>query len=177
MKILVITGSAHKTGTSALLAEHFIRGAEESNHEVCRFDAAYKDVHPCIGCERCHKTDKGCVFQDSMVELNPKLLAADAVVLISPIYYFGMNAQIKAVIDRFYANNEALCTNKKTALMLTFADDTMESAEGAIATFKGMAKYLGWDIAGIIAAKGCFTVDDIKNTDFPEQAYRLGKHI
>ena len=46
MKILVITGSAHKKGTTAVLTEQFIKGAEEAGHEVFRFDAAFHDVHP-----------------------------------------------------------------------------------------------------------------------------------
>ena len=57
MKILVVTGSPHKAGTSTLLAEQFIKGAAEAGHEVCRFDAAFKNVHPCIACERCHNTE------------------------------------------------------------------------------------------------------------------------
>ena len=48
MKVLVITGSPHKNGTSACLADRFIKGAKEAGHDVVRFDAAEKQVHPCI---------------------------------------------------------------------------------------------------------------------------------
>ena len=71
MKIVVITGSHHKNGTSAHLAAAFIRGAEETGHEVCRFDAAFRQVHPCIACETCHNTNRGCVFADDMKTLYP----------------------------------------------------------------------------------------------------------
>ena len=54
MKVLVITGSPHKNGTTAALAEQFIAGAKAAGHEVTRFDAAFKQVHPCIACEKCH---------------------------------------------------------------------------------------------------------------------------
>lgn len=177
MKIVVITGSPHKAGTSALLTEQFIRGADEAGHEIYRFDAAFMDVHPCIACESCRDTGRGCIFHDSMEELNPRLLAADAVIFVSPVYYYGVTAQIKAVIDRFYANNAALHTPKKSALMLTFGDDTMESANGAIASYKGMTDYLGWERSGIIAALECYTVEDIKRTGFPEMAFELGRDI
>lgn len=53
MQITVITGSAHRHGTSALPADGFIKGATEAGHEVFRFDAAFKDVHPCLGCDTC----------------------------------------------------------------------------------------------------------------------------
>ena len=51
MYIVMITGSPHRHGTSALLADEFIRGATESGHTVFRFDAAFECVHPCIGCD------------------------------------------------------------------------------------------------------------------------------
>lgn len=177
MKILVITGSAHKKGTTAKLAEKFILGAKEAGNEVCRFDAAFKNVHPCIACEKCHNTDTGCAFKDDMEKLNPELLTADAIVFVSPIYYYGMNAQIRTVIDRFYANDASLHGNKKTALMLTMADNTMESAEGAIASFKGMAKYLDWDILGMVIGVNCRDISALEKTCYPEQAYELGKSI
>ena len=56
MKITVITGSPHRKGTSALLADEFIRGAKESGHKVFRFDAAFETLHPCLGCGRCGST-------------------------------------------------------------------------------------------------------------------------
>ena len=177
MKAVIITGSPHKNGTTAYLADQFIKGAEEAGHEIFRFDAATRDVHPCIACEKCHGDSPVCVFKDDMQELNPYLIEADAVVLVSPIYYYGINAQIKAVIDRFYANDAVLHGGKKAVLMVAMADDTMESAEGALASFKGMAKYLEWDIAGTVVGVNCMTPEMIKNTDYPKKAYELGKAL
>ena len=117
MKVLVITGSPHKNGTTAALAEQFIAGAKAAGHEVTRFDAAFKQVHPCIACEKCHTADAGCVFKDDMEELNPLLFAADAVAFVSPAYYYTVSAQIKAAIDRFYANDAALYKGKKAVLI------------------------------------------------------------
>lgn len=174
MKIVVITGSAHRNGTSAFLAENFIKGAEEAGHEIFRFDAAFKNVHPCIGCEKCHNTEDGCAFADDMNELNPKLLEADMLVFVSPIYYFGMNAQIRTVIDRFYANDGALHAPKKSALLLTCAGTSDETIEGAVATYRATANWLGWKDMGIVAARGCATLDAMKQTDYPKQAYELG---
>lgn len=174
MKVLVITGSAHRNGTTAALAEQFIRGAEEAGHTVVRFDAAFKKVHPCIACEQCHDTAGGCVFQDDMEELNPQLLAADAVALVSPIYYYGMNAQIKVVIDRFYANDAALHGPKKAVLLVAMADESMDSAEGALASFGGTVRYLGWQDAGTLVARGCADAAALQRTDYPRRAFQLG---
>lgn len=177
MKILLITGSPHKNGTTAVLAAEFIRGAHQSGHDVIRFDAAHKDVHPCIACERCHSAVSACTFRDDFDELKDEILEADAIVFLSPIYYYGMTAQIKTVIDRFYAIDGQIHKNKKTALMLAFADNTMESAQGAIATYYGMADYLEWEIVDVIAAGKSQTPEEILNSDFPKQAYELGRKI
>ncbi len=176
MKVVVITGSAHRNGTSAYLAQRFIEGASEAGHDIFRFDAAFMNVHPCIGCEKCHRTGV-CAFRDDMNKLNPHLFEADAVVFVSPIYYYGMNAQIKAVMDRFYANDDKLHSKKKAVLMLTMADTTTESAEGPLASFKGMTSYLGWDIAGTIVGLNTETTELLKKSPYPEQAYLLGKKL
>lgn len=76
MYIVMITGSPHKNGTSALLADKFIKGAEESGHSVFRFNTAFECVHPCIGCDSCQCRDKTCVFQDDMNFLYPELKKA-----------------------------------------------------------------------------------------------------
>ena len=175
MKILLITGSPHKQGTTAVLAAEFIRGAHEAGHDVIRFDAALKDVHPCIACEKCHSAVSACVFRDAFDEIRDMLIEADAVVFASPIYYYGLTAQLKAVIDRFYGINEQLRAAKKTALLMACGDNTMESAECAASPFYGMADYLGWEIADVIAAKGCYTAEDVVNTEYPDQAYELGR--
>lgn len=177
MKVLIITGSPHKNGTTACLTEQFIRGAEESGHEIYLFDAAQKDIHPCIACEKCHTDTVGCVFKDDMTELNPHLIEADVVVLVSPVYYYDVSAQLKAVIDRFYANDASLHGDKKAVLMLAMADSSLVTANGAIASFKGMTNYLEWEIAGIISAVSCMTADMIRSTEYPRQAYDLGKSL
>ncbi len=177
MKVLMITGSPHKSGTTAILAEQFAKGAEEAGHDVVRFDAAFKKVHPCIACDKCYTDGNGCVFKDDMEELNPDLLTADVIAFVSPIYYYDMNAQIKTVIDRFYANDKALHGNKKMVIMTSMADDTLKSAEGANTSFTNMAEFLGWEIAGTINAAACWTAENMQQSDYPEQAYKLGKSL
>lgn len=123
MKIIMMTGSAHKNGTSAYLAEHFMRGAKEAGHEVSRFDTAFMDIHPWHRAATTAAERTGvCVYQDDMNQINPVLKEADAVVFVSPIYYYDINAQLKTAIDRFYASNAQIQTPKKAALLLTSGD-------------------------------------------------------
>lgn len=108
--------------------------------------------------------------------LDPHLLEADVVVFVSPIYYFNINAQLKTVIDRFYANNEALFGKKKAVLITTMADTGMDSALAANEMFRQMTGYLQWENAGILNAQGASVPADLKETDLA-RAYALGKDL
>ena len=80
MKITVPNGSPHEAGTTALLADKFIQGAEEAGHMVYRFDAGQKAVGSCIACDSCGQGCEPCVMEDDMCELIPYLIACDMVV-------------------------------------------------------------------------------------------------
>lgn len=85
MKVTIITGSPHKKGTSALLADEFIRGAREAGWNTYRFDAAFEKVAPCLGCDRCGIGAAPCVQKDAMQTLMPELLSSQAVALVTPL--------------------------------------------------------------------------------------------
>ena len=66
MKILVLTGSPHKKGTSAMMADYFIEGAKSSGNEVVRLDTAFMNINSCLGCGYCRKNSEKCVQDDDM---------------------------------------------------------------------------------------------------------------
>ena len=177
MNILVLTGSPHKKGTSALLAESFIRGAQEAGHVVSRFDAAFEKVHPCTGCGKCEYGQHPCIFQDAMDRLNPLLLAADCIAFISPIYYWGFPAQLKAVIDRFQVTVFSMQGKKKALLMTTSASAEPWVTAPIESQFAAMLRFMKWQDAGRIIAGGCAVRADMEASNYPELAYRLGRKL
>ena len=62
-------------------------------------------------------------------------------------------------------------------MLLTMEDDTPESAEGALASFKGMTGYLGWERVGTVAALACPNLEALQKTDYLTEAYNLGKSM
>ena len=176
MKILVITGSPRKNGNSNTLAENFIKGAKEAGHNVIRFDSAFKNVHPCIACNKCSMNGE-CVYKDDFEFIRENIIDSDAVVFATPMYYFGISAQIKSVIDRFYAINEKIHRPKKSVLIMTYADSSSKTAEPIISHYKTMLNYLGWSDAGQIIAPGVWTEGEVKNTKYPQIAYELGMKL
>jgi len=174
MKATIITGSPHKKGTSALLADEFIRGAQEAGWNTYRFDSAFEDVAPCLGCDRCGIGAAPCVQKDAMQRLTPELLTSNAIALVTPLYYFGFSAQIKRVIDRFYANNYKLTGNKKVFLLATAYDQNDWTMDALTAHYQTLARYLQWRDGGMVLAVGCGSRSDIERSKFPQEAYRLG---
>ncbi len=177
MKAVIITGSPHKRGTSALLADEFIRGLQEAGHETFRFDAAFSNVKGCLGCDHCRKTGKPCVHHDDMEKLVPVLLEADAVAFVTPVYYFGMASQLKTVLDRFYAPEEALKGGKKAVLLASAASPAEAVAKNLTGLYHDVTGWMQWENAGEVLALGCSSRKDIEETDYPNQAYALGKSL
>ncbi len=176
MKILVLTGSPRKNGNSNILADNFIRGATEAGHEIVRFDSAFKNVHPCIGCNHCGMNGP-CIFKDDFEFVRKHIVNADMVVFATPMYYFGISAQLKTVIDRFYAINSQIHRPKKAALLMTYANTSASEAEPIKSHYAALLNYLGWTDAGQIVASGVFQAGAVEQTDFPQQAYTFGKNL
>lgn len=176
MKIVVITGSPHKAGTSALLADKFIEGATSAGHEVFRFNSAFEDIHPCQGCDHCGMNGP-CIQNDAIEQtLMPKLIGADLIVLITPLYYYGMSAQIKTVVDRFYSRTGSL-HRKKSILMATAYNSADWTMEALVHHYETLVRYMEWQDIGKVLAISCGSRPIIERTEFPNQAYQIGYNL
>lgn len=176
MKIAVITGSPHKAGTSALLADKFIGGAEAKGHEVFRFNAAFKNIHACTGCNAC-EMDGPCIFKDDIErELMPQLLAADLIVLVTPLYYYDMSAQLKTVIDRMHGRLRRF-DGKKSILMATAWNSSGWTFDALVDHYQSLVEFMHWQDMGMVLAPGCPTRDAIAKTNYPDEAFKLGQRL
>ena len=120
MKIIVLEGSPNPHGSSNMLADHFIRGAKEAGHTVKVIDAAHADIHPCTGCIHCGY-EGPCVLKDDVETFRKDILEADMMVFVTPLYYYGMSAQLKTLIDRFCAFNSSIQRKHMKSALLTAA--------------------------------------------------------
>ena len=178
MKITVITGSARKNGTSNYMADEFIRGAEESGHEVYRFDSARKEVKHCLGCNACGMGTKPCIHKDDFVELKEYLLNSDVIVFVTPMYYFGMSSTLKKVIDRFYSIDPQLKTKRNKGILISVQHAPVEAVKEPInAHYQAILSWLNMENIGIINAIGIESVEHLKQTEYPKLAYELGKNL
>lgn len=177
MKIVVLTGSPRRNGNTNYLADRFIAGAKENGHEIFRFDCTSHKIAGCIACNHCGM-DGSCVLKDDFNLVRPHLIAADMVVFVTPMYYFGFSSQLKSVIDRFYAiNGRIKGARKKTAFMMAYADTAEKEAQAMLLHYRTLADYLGWQDIGTVVAPGVWTAGSIRSTRYGNDAYRLGKSI
>ncbi len=101
--IVVLHGSARRQGNTAQLVQAFVRGAEAAGHQVTVLSIATLNIHPCIGCERCAAApDHACFQKDDMTQVYAALAQADTLIVASPVYFYGISAQLKALIDRLH---------------------------------------------------------------------------
>lgn len=180
-QIVILKGSPRERGNSNVLADQVQVGAEASGASVESFFLHNMDIRPCDGCDFCRETGV-CVLKDDMQSLYAKLLAADAIVLASPIYWFTYSAQLKLCIDRWYAIwnfKHDMFKGKPIGIVLTYGDTDLYTSGGinAIHTFETMFRFLEADIAGWVYGTLMDVGDAQKNPKLMEKARQLGKSL
>ena len=177
MKIIVLMGSPNRTGSTGILVEQFKKGAEEAGHSVEVIDVCHADTHPCIGCVKCGY-EGPCVQKDDVSMIRKKLLTSDMVVFATPLYYYGMSAQLKTVVDRFCAYNSSLNSRNLKSALLTVAwnadDWTFDALE---AHYKTLVRYIHFRDCGMVLGYGCGSPSMTRRSRYPQAAYQLGRSL
>lgn len=100
MKTIAFLGSPRKDGNTELLLNEAVKGVKEIiGCDVTVFNLNLMKIAPCQDCGGCEKTGE-CVLDDDMTKLYPEIRSADRIILASPIFFFGLSAQSKIMIDR-----------------------------------------------------------------------------
>lgn len=177
-KVLVLSGSPRKGGNSDLLCDAFIKGASESKNEVEKIFVRSKKINYCNACYYCRDIGNGqCAIKDDMLEILDKMQAADVIVMASPVYFYSVDAQMKALIDRCVARWRDI-SNKEFYYIMTAAEDSDTVMDCTLECFRGFAECLdGSKEMGIIYGKGVYEAGEIKNMPAMKEAYEMGKSI
>ena len=177
MKIVVLQGSPNKKGSTFILADCFRQGAEDAGHTVEMIDVAHAKIHPCTGCIHCGY-EGPCVQKDDVEEIRKKILGADMLVFATPLYYYGMSAQLKTLIDRFCAFNSSMQRKHMKSVLLTVAwNSDSWTFEALEAHYKTLVRYLNLTDMGMVLGYGCGTPSMTQHSRYPQQAYSLGDRL
>ena len=175
-KVLILSSSPRRGGNSDILCDQFMLGAQEAGNQAEKIFLKDKNINYCLGCGACQKTGS-CVQNDDMNEILDKLVAADVIVLATPVYFYGMSAQMKTLIDRTCPRYTEI-SDKKFYIIATAADGSEDALEETIAGFRGFFRCLdNADEAGIIEGLGAWNIGDIKGLPAMQEAYVMGKNI
>lgn len=176
-KIVVVHTSPRSGGNSSMLADEFIRGAEEAGNEVTRMEVGRADIHGCMACEYCIAHDGACVQQDDMQQFYPALREADVLVYATPMYFYNLPAQMRAFEDRTFCQIGKPFNVKQTALLLCFEDKDATTADAAIGTFRQCASYCKREVLGEVVVNNVYEKGAIAGNPGLEEAYQLGRSI
>lgn len=102
LNILAILGSPRKGGNTSILLDRAVEAARAEGGEVETVNACRLRIRPCEEIYQCRKNAQ-CPLRDDMQALYPKLLSADGIIFASPIFFYGITAQAKALVDRCQA--------------------------------------------------------------------------
>ena len=141
MFVLGLQGSPRIKGNTSILLSTFLTEAERLGARTEYIDVAKKNISPCLECGVCEQ--KGfCPIDDDMQEVYPLLRHADLIVMATPIFFYGVTAQLKALIDR----SQALWSRR---YVLGLTDPGREWRQGlslAVGATKGKNLFEGVDL-------------------------------
>ena len=188
MKVLGILGSPRKGGNTEFLLEEALKGAEAEGGETERLRLTEFEIIPCKECLACYQ-DGNCILLDDMSKIYPKLLEADIIILASPIFFYGVTAWAKGLIDRcqalwarkYHLKDPSLgIEEKKRKGFFISAGGTkgQKVFDGAILTAKYFFDVLNAGYAGELVIREVDAKGDIlKHPETLKEAFEAGRKL
>ena len=135
-RIIIITTSLRAKSNSDILAEQLLAGAKDAGHDAELISLKGKEIRYCIGCLACQKTQR-CIQKDDAIAIADKVLHADTLVFVTPIYYYEMSGQMKTLLDRLNPLYSADYRFRSVYLLSTAAEDEDFVPEKAVSGLQG----------------------------------------
>ena len=172
--ILILSGSPRKGGNSDILCDEFARGAEEAGHQVRKLCVHDLRLGGCQACYACRGTGV-CVQKDGMAEVLEDMIAADVIVLATPVYFYSMDGQLKTLIDRTLPRYTEI-QDKEFYFIATAAagKGMMERTMDALRGFTDCLS--GAKVRGMICGSGVYQKGEVRETGALREAYSAGKN-
>lgn len=174
--VLIVSASPREEGNSELMCDAFLRGALDAGHAAEKIRLSDKDISFCTGCCACIDDPGACVQDDDMADLLKKILAADVLVLGSPVYFMTFNARMKNFIDRFcpiYTMVRGL-----DVYFIASAEGGRRSIDSIVAGFRVFTDCLyGAHERGVVASTGFRDEGGVRGTRHLQEAYDMGRNV
>jgi len=186
MKVLGIMGSPRRQSNTEILLDKALEGAGEAGAEVEKVLASKLKISPCLEIYACRK-DGDCAIKDDMQLLYKKLLEADHIIFASPIFFYGITSQAKAVVDRcqaLWVRKHVLGMGKEDkrerrgVFISVGATRGTKLFDGAVLTVKYFFDAIGVKYSGDLLVRGIDNKGQIKEHPTAlKDAFRLGQEL
>ena len=185
MKVLGIMGSPRKHGNTDLLLAEALKGAEGQGADIENIFVNNLEIKPCLEDYGCAITGI-CTIRDDMDDIYTKLLSADRIIVASPMFFYSMPSQLKALIDRCQAiwsrkyllKQDMLSTNRKGAFIGVGATKGKNLFDGAKLTMKYFYDAINVEYVDNLLIRSVDQKGEIKEHPTALQdAYELGKRL
>ncbi len=175
-KVLIISSSPRKNGNSQALCVQFAAGAEAAGNQVQLIRLAEKKIGFCYACDGCMRNGGTCVQKDDMAEILRLFQKADVLVFATPIYFYGITAQMKTFIDRTYPIWQNL--GEKEVYYIISAGLGKDIIDRSLGDLDGFVEHLEkYDIKGRIYATEVMDAGLVKETELMNTAYLMGRSV
>ncbi|MFH1169559.1 MAG: flavodoxin family protein [Chloroflexota bacterium] len=184
MKVLGIMGSPRLKGNTDLLLDEALRGAQSQQAEVKKLIVDKLNISPCREYYGCFKDGK-CVIRDDMDDIYPQLLDADGIIIASPMFFYGLTAQVKALIDRCqalwarkYVLKDLPAARRSGAFIGVGATKGEKLFDGSVLVVKYFFQALNVDYSEELLVRGVDDRGEVKqHPSALADAYELGKRL
>ena len=178
-KIVILNGAGKKDGNTRAIIDAFRDGA--AGNEMTEFYLQTMSIHGCLDCGTCGKKEKGsaepCVQQDDMADLYGRLMAADALVIASPVYFYGISAQLKTLVDRLHTPMRNRFKIRKLGLILVGAAALPDLFDPILLQYRMILRFFHLEDIGTVLVRGTKDKGDVLQGDGLKQAYALGNKL
>ena len=175
-RILLLSSSPRRHGNSDRLCDEFLRGAREAGHDAEKISLRDCRIGYCTGCGVCYDT-RTCPQRDDAAQIVGKMIAADVIVLATPVYFYAMSAQMKTLIDRCCGPYTEM-KNKEFYFIATAAEEDNGIMDRIVANFMGFLDCLeNPTVKGTLFCGGVWHVGEIEGNPTLRQAYEQGKRV
>lgn len=176
-KVLILSSSPRRGGNSDMLCDEFMRGASDAGNQVEKVFLRDKTIHYCTGCSACSHLQKPCPQKDDAHEVIAKMIAADVIVMATPVYFYAMSAQLKTLIDRCCGDYTQM-SGKEFYFLATAAEEDEGIMQRITDNLMGFLDCLDNPVLkGTLFCGGVWLVNDMKGNPKLREAYEMGKQV
>lgn len=147
MKILLLNGSPRRGNTYTALKALKEGLTNIDASYISQIDTTSMAVAPCIACEFCKEHGRCAVNDDTNTVIN-EIAEADVIIFATPVYWWGISAQLKVIIDKFYSQEALLASLKKRIGVIVIGQLPQDNVQYKIIEeqFRCITDFLGWEM-------------------------------